>query len=109
MDKYITDDHHSKWENSIPFVLNYIRKTSRLVGYDLTPYFEKWGFLRNTAQRIGDYGNYFMVCTTEMLDEFKADQKALIDAGEIKAMPEGMVEAISNYGDDFHARPTIAN
>ena len=109
VDQYITDDHHSKWENSIPFVLNYIRKTSRLVGYDLTPYFEKWGFLRNTAQRIGDYGNYFMVCTTEMLDEFKADQKALIDAGEIKAMPEGMVEAISNYGDDFHARPTIAN
>ena len=109
VDKYITDEHHSKWENSIPFVLNYIRKTSRLVGYDLTPYFEKWGFLRNTAQRIGDYGNYFMVCTTEMLNEFKADQQALINAGELKEMPEGMVEAISNYGDDFHARPTIAN
>ena len=44
-----------------------------------------------------------------MLDEFKADQQALIDAGELKVMPEGMVEDISNYGDDFHARPTIAN
>ena len=36
-------------------------------------------------------------------------QQALIDDGEIEAMPEGMVEAISNYGDDFHNRPTIAN
>ena len=96
-------------ENSVPFVLNYIRKTSRLSGYNLIPYFERWGFLRQAPLYIGDYGNYFFVLTPEMFAEFKADMQELVDKGEIKTMPEGMVEEISNSPEMFQTRPTFPN
>lgn len=98
-----------KFQNSVPFVLNYIRKTSRLAGYNLIPYFERWGFLRQAPLRIGDYGNYFFVLTADMFAEFKADMEALVESGEIQEMPEGMVEDISNSPDMFQTRPTFEN
>lgn len=109
VDNYITDTKHSRWHNTVPFIFNFIRKTSRLTGYNLMPYFEKWGFLRNTALLIGDYGDYWYVMTMEMYNEFKADMDALVASGEIQEMPEGMVEKISNQSDDWHTRPNIPN
>lgn len=88
-------------QNTMPFVLNYIRKTSRLSGYNLFPYFERWGFIRTVALYIGDYGNYFCVFTPEMYNEFKEDMDALVKDGTLKEMPEGMVEDISNSPDLF--------
>ena len=105
---YVTASSNSR-ENSVPFVLNYIRKTSRLSGYNLIPYFERWGFLRQAPLYIGDYGNYFFVLTPEMFAEFKADMQELVDKGEIKTMPEGMVEEISNSPEMFQTRPTFPN
>lgn len=89
--------------NTMPFVLNYIRKVSRISGYNLYPYFERWGFLREVALYIGDYGNYFSVFTPEMDQEFKDDMDALVKAGTLKEMPEGMVEEISNTPDLFES------
>ena len=103
-------------QNTMPFVLNYIRKVSRLSGYNLFPYFERWGFLRTVALYIGDYGNYFSVFTPEMYDEFKADMDALVANGTLKEMPSGMVEEISNTPDlcnsgykDFGKTPVFPN
>ncbi|MBR1652217.1 MAG: M60 family metallopeptidase [Alloprevotella sp.] len=97
------------YSNSTPFILNYIRKVSRLSGYNLFPYFEKWGFLRCIAMRVGDYGNKWQLMTDDMYDEFEADMQALVDSGELKAMPEGMVDEISLAGDRYFTRPNFPN
>ena len=50
-----------------------------------------------------------------MYDEFKADMDALVTSGELKTMPEGMVEDISNMrnlneaGDKWFPTPNIPN
>lgn len=113
--KYVTASS-SPVQNTMPFVLNYIRKVSRLSGYNLFPYFERWGYLRTVALYIGDYGNYFSVFTPEMYDEFKADMDALVANGTLKEMPSGMVEEISNTADlcnsgykDFGKTPVFPN
>lgn len=116
-DNYIQEGQG--WDdNSVPFVLNFIRKASRLSGYNLVPYFEKWGFLRTVAMRIGDYGNKYMLLTKNMYDEFVADMKALEGTGEgkLKAMDDNMVTAISNTkhlnepgGDRLFQTPEIPN
>ena len=103
------DASSNKFQNSVPFVLNYIRKTSRLAGYNLIPYFERWGFLRQAPLYIGDYGNYWFVLTPEMYQEFSDDMEALVKSGELQEMPEGMVEDISNSPDMFQNRPTFEN
>lgn len=106
---YVQASSSNRWENSAPYVLNFIRKTSRLSGYNLMPYFERWGFLRQVALCIGDYGNKWFVLTKTMYDEFKNDMDALVDSGELKTMPDGMVEEISNSADMFQTRPTFEN
>ena len=104
------------WENSLPYVLNYIRKVSRLSGYNLFPYFERLGFLRQVALYIGDYGNKWFICSPDMYNEFKEDMDALVKDGTLKEMPAGMVEEISKNKDlfdcnykDFGTTPTFAN
>ena len=99
VDKYLCEGHTGTWENSTAYVFNFIRKTSRLTGYNLFPYFERWGLLRQLATFVGDYGHKPHVLTKEMYDEFKADMDALVLSGELKEMPEGMVEEISNMRD----------
>lgn len=114
--KGYVNERSTQWENSMPYVLNYIRKTSRLSGYNLLPYFEHWGFLRQVALYIGDYGNKWQCFNKEMYDEFKADMDALVADGTLKEMPEGMVKEISNSPDlfdsgykDFGKTPTFPN
>lgn len=108
-DKYITENNHNTWDNSVPYIFNFIRKVSRITGYNLVPYFEQWGFLRQVANYIGDYGNKWYVMTPEMYNEFIADMDALVTSGELKEMPEGMVEEISNSPNMFQNTPDIPN
>lgn len=114
-DNYITEEHCNRWENSAPYIFNYIRKVSRLTGYNLFPYFDRWGFLRQVALRVGDYGEKTIIITPEMYEEFKADMDALVESGELKVMPDGMVEEISNtrdinqVNDIMYPTPAIPN
>ena len=108
-DNYIDEQHCGRDDNAVPYIMNFCRKVSRLSGYNLMPYFEQWGYLRQVAMEIGDYGNKYYVMTPEMYEEFKADMEELVRNGEIKTMPEGMVEEISNSPDWFQKRPNIKN
>jgi len=120
--KFKTDYPNSAWTqknlvnpskgwyaNSVPALMNWIRKVSRLSGYNLFPYFERWGFLRQIAMRVGDYGDKWYLMTSDMYEEFKADMDALVANGELKVMPEGMVEEISVAPDKYFSKPTFPN
>lgn len=106
--KYV-DAQSNKNENTIPFIMNWIRKVSRLSGYNLWPYFERFGFLRTIALYIGDYGGYYYLMTKDMYDEFKADMDALVESGELKAMDEQLIHDIFYCPDDWQPVPNIAN
>lgn len=106
---YINSSHCSASNNSMPFVLNYIRKVSRLSGYNLFPYFERWGFLRVIATYIYDYGYGWQVFTQDAYDEFKEDMQALVDDGTLKEMDDDLVETISYTEDMFMDTPDIPN
>ena len=108
-DNYIDEQHCARDNNAVPYIMNFCRKVSRLSGYNLMPYFEQWGFLRQIAAVAGDYGTKYYVLTEEMYNEFRSDMNALVESGEIKEMPEGMVDAISNCKDWFQPRPDIPN
>lgn len=103
-ESYVTSSS-TTWQNSVPYVLNFIRKTSRLCGYNLLPYFERWGFLRHVALNIGDYGNKWLVLTDKMYDEFKEDMDEL----GLKTLSDDMVEAISDNAEMYQTRPTFPN
>ena len=108
-DKLITEQHCNQNDNAAPYIMNFCRKVSRLTGYNLFPYFEQWGYFRQVAIRMEDYGMKYFVMTENMYNEFKADMDALVQSGELKEMPEGMVNDISNSPDWFQSRPTFPN
>lgn len=112
---YVTESS-TRANNSIPFVLNFIRKTSRLTGYNLFPYFEQWGFLRQVGLCIGDYGKSFSILTTDMYNEFKEDMDQLVKDGVLKELTTEQRNAISNCkdlfdipGSGFGTTPTFEN
>lgn len=108
-DKYITDTNTGRWNNSVPYIFNFVRKASRLAGYNLYPFFEKWGFFRNVALYINDYGNKWYVMTPEMLSEFKADMEALVTSGELQPLSDEMVTTISTTAFKQFVRPEFPN
>lgn len=87
-----TNEGRASWtDNSAATMLCFIRKASRLYGYNLFDFFERMGFLRTVAGTIGDYGNKSLILTKKMYDEFKADMKALEDDGTLKPLSEQML------------------
>jgi hypothetical protein len=104
-DKYVTQLSHmyGYGENIVPAMLNFIRKASRLYGYNLFPYFERHGYLRTIALHVNDYSWGYYVMTKEMYDEFKADMQALVDDGTLKAMSDTMVKNMM-YTSDLNDR-----
>ena len=100
---YVTTSHCGRSENSVPFIMNYIRKASRLTGYNLFPYFEKCGMLRQVALKIYD-GNWYLM-TADMYDEFKADMESL----GLKTCDDAMVKAILTIATPNYSRPNIPN
>ena len=103
-DKFVSENS-TTWQNSVPYIFNYVRKASKLTGYNLYPYFEKWGFFRLVALKIDDYGNKYYCMTKEMKDEFKADMDAL----NLKVMPETLVDEISTIAIPRFSTPNIPN
>lgn len=105
--KYLTSRGYLN--NSIPFVLNYIRKVSRITGYNMFPYFEKWGYLRVIATYFQDYSYGWHIFTQDAYDEFKEDMQALVDDGTLKEMDDDLIETISYTEDWYQDAPDIPN
>ena len=110
---YLSKNNINRYDNGVPFILNFIRKCSRLTGKNLFPYFERWGFLRTVALQIGDYGTYYQLMTPEMYVEFKADMQQLVTDGVLEDIDDATVTAISNSKDmwevEFGTTPSIPN
>lgn len=95
-----------KWtDNSVPALFCFIRKASRLYGYNLYNFFERAGFLRIGAYKHGDYGTKWLILTQKMLDEFKADMTALETDGTLKPLTDEMMHDIF-YTRDFNVSST---
>lgn len=103
VDNYLNRGSVQAYYNTTPFILNYIRKWSRLVGYDLTPYFDAWGFFRTVAIHMQDYTPGSFIMTEEMINEFKADMQALVDDGTLKQLSDEQLNAI------LHCEPFNTN
>ncbi|MEG1861871.1 MAG: M60 family metallopeptidase, partial [Bacteroidaceae bacterium] len=97
------------WENSVPYIFNYVRKASKISGYNLYPYFEKWGFFRLIAMEINDYGTKYYCMTQDMRDEFKADMEALVTNGTLKTMPGDLIMKIATIAIPKYDTPIIPN
>ncbi len=118
---WVTENYLNKgnvnWNaNSAPAMLCFVRKASRLYGYNLFDYFERAGFLRVGAYQNGDYGTKYQILTQKMYDEFKADMKALETDGTLKPMTEDMVKEIfyirnfnESTSDKMYPTPDIPN
>ena len=82
--------------NIVPYVFNFIRKVSLLSGYNLTPYFERFGFLRVKSFELEDYGKHTYDLTQEQLDSFRREMNGMTRMKKLKPMPDGMVEHIAH-------------
>lgn len=102
--KYINENSNC-WQNSVPFIFNYIRKASLISGYNLFDYFDKFGFMRTVIMTIGDYGDKDYAMMKDMKDEFKADMDAL---GLKKVTPE-MMEKMAHSPLPVYQTPNIPN
>ena len=84
---------NSVWtQNSVPAMFNYVRKASKLSGYNLYPFFERCGFMRTIVMTIGDYGDKGVALLKSMRDEFKADMEAL----GLKTLTDEQIESITS-------------
>ena len=107
---YIPENSGLAWNtNSAPAILNCARKLSRLTGYNLWSYFEKFGCYTVCALEQGDYGIQHYAMTQEMWDEFKADMQALEDSGELKPLTEELRKKISYVCAPAFPKPNLPN
>lgn len=108
---YLPEENNPvSWDaNSAPFIINLVRKASRLTGYNLWSYFERWGVFTVAAIEQGDYGIQHYIFTEAMYDEFKADMQALETSGELRPLPEAMRAAMSTCPAPQRQRPVIPN
>lgn len=107
---YLPADRVMYWqENSAPAIMNAIRKLSRLTGYNLWDYFQRWGAITSCAIEQGDYGTQYYVMTPDMYEEFRDDMQALQDAGVLKPLPEEIFDAIGRSPYPSFEAPYIPN
>lgn len=114
-ENYLNQGRTSWQDNSTPAVFCFIRKASRLYGYNLYRFFERAGFLTIGAFQHNDYGVKYEIRSQKMLDEFKADMDALETDGTLKPLSEEMLEAIfrcrdfNTNNDKMYPTPDIPN
>lgn len=92
-------------QNSVPFIFNYIRKASRLCGYNLFDYFDRMGFLRTVVLAIDDYGIKYYALTEDMKEEFRRDMEQL----GLKPMTEALIQEITEAPIPTFPTPQIPN
>lgn len=95
--------------NVVPYVLNFIRQSSLVSGYNMTPYFERFGLLRVTDFEIDDYGKYCYHLTQAQLETFRKDMRTWAKKHKLKTMPAGMLEDIARTPDVEYPRPNFDN
>lgn len=95
-ENYVHENTKANW-NDANYILNFIYKMSTVTGLNLTPYYEKWGFLRLIATYMSDYGDHYYNLTEEMLNEFKTDMNARVASGELEEMSDELITKIANY------------
>ena len=95
--------------NIVPYVLNFIRTASQLSGYNLLPYFERFGFLRVKSFEVVEYVKSHYNLTQEQLDAFRKDMNKLVRKKKLKPMPDGMINAIIHAPDVEYERPHFEN
>jgi hypothetical protein len=105
---YITDSSNQN-QNTLPFILNYMVKASELCHYNLYPFFEKFGFFRNVAMEIEDYGTQYYVMMADMFDEIKADMDEMATINNWKTMDDNLVLKIANAALPQFKTPEIPN
>lgn len=102
--KYINANSNC-WQNSVPFIFNYIRKASLISGYNLFDYFDKFGFMRTIIMTIDDYGYKDYAMMEDMKAEFKADMEAL----GLKKVTTEMMEQMAHSPLPVYETPNIPN
>ena len=95
--------------NVIPYVLNFIRTTSEVSGYNLLPYFQQFGFLRVKHFKVNDYHPAFYRLSLEELDAFCKEMENFAREKHLKTMPKGMIERIAHTPDVEYERPHFEN
>ena len=78
-------------------------------GYNLLPYFERFGFLRVKTFELNDYGKAYYHLTQEQLNAFRKEMDNLTEKEKLKAMPDGMIEKIAHTPDIEYERPVFEN
>lgn len=102
--KYINANSNC-WQNSVPFIFNYIRKASLISGYNLFDYFDKFGFMRTIIMSIDDYGLKDYAMMEDMKAEFKEDMKAL----GLKEVSADMMKKMAHSPLPVYETPNIPN
>lgn len=102
--KYINVNSNC-WQNSVPFIFNYIRKASLISGYNLFDYFDKFGFMRTIIMTIDDYGYKDYAMMQDMKEEFKKDMQ---DLG-LKTVTSEMMEKMAHSPLPEYTTPVIPN
>ena len=98
-----------KTTNVVPYVMNFIRTTSVISGYNLLPYFERFGFLRIKDFELVDYEASHYQLTQEQLDAFRNEMDDLAQNENLKTMPDGMIESIAHTPDIEYEHPAFEN
>ena len=90
--------------------MNFIRTASTVSGYNLLPYFERFGFLRVKTFELKEYGKYYSYqLTQEQLNTFRKEMDDLAQKKNLKVMPDGMIEKIAHTPDIEYERPVFEN
>lgn len=95
--------------NVVPYVLNFIRTASIVSGYNLLPYFERFGFLRVKSFDINDYNDYYYHLTQEQLDAFCNGMESLAREENLQEVSADMIEKIVKTPDIEYERPRFEN
>lgn len=74
-----------KGENQAMNQLDFVRQSCKYSGYDLTGFFEQWGFLKPMNALVGDYSSANLIITDKDVEALKEEIK---EAGYKKAHPD---------------------
>ncbi len=109
--KYLADSGNSQDRNLVPFVLNYVRKASLISGYNLVPYFERWGLLRAIIMYCPDYVCSYYLMPQDVLDEFRKDMSEAVDinGNPLKEVSDELIERISATPIPLYDKPDFPN